>query len=101
MVTYESMPHDSHAGPSAPSRAFDTDKDAQAVQDDLYRRLGGRGRVDIVFRLNETVRALTASGIKQRHPLYTEEQVGMAYARLRLGDELMREVWPARALIDP
>lgn len=101
MVIYEPMCRDSDAGASVPSRAFDTDKDAQTVQDGLYRRLGGRGRVDITFRLNETVRALTTSGIRQRHPLYTDEQVSMAYARLRLGDALMREVWPTRALVDP
>jgi hypothetical protein len=85
----------------AGSPSADTDSDAHAVHLDVYRRLGGRARVEIMFRLTDSVRALSMSGIRRRHPASTDEQVRMAYARLRLGDALMREIWPTRPLVDP
>lgn len=92
-------PLDGHTQGGFP--AADTDQDANAAHLDAYRRLGGRARVEIMFRLNDSVRALSMSGIRRRHPTYSDEQVRMAYARLRLGDALMREVWPNRPLVDP
>jgi hypothetical protein len=67
----------------------------------LYQKLGGRARVAILFRLNETTRQLTMAGIKARHPAYTTEQVRAALARLTLGDELVRQVWPDPPLVEP
>ncbi len=80
---------------------FDTTADAHVVQREIYRRLGGRGRLDIVFRLNGTVRRLATSGIRARHPDYTDAQVRLAHARLLLGDSLARAVWPDHELVDP
>jgi hypothetical protein len=40
-------------------------------------------------------------GIRRRHPEYTDEQVRMALLRLLHGDELLRTVWPDRALVQP
>ncbi|MGE3842007.1 MAG: hypothetical protein AB7I50_10500 [Vicinamibacterales bacterium] len=34
-------------------------------------------------------------------PSYDEEHVERALHRLLLGDELMREVWPERELVEP
>lgn len=80
---------------------LDTSPDADAVQLDLYRRLGGAGRVAIVFRLNALVRPAAAAGIRRRHPDYKDEQVRAALMRLRLGDDLMCRVFPERDLVDP
>jgi hypothetical protein len=80
---------------------FDTSPDAQAVQDDQYRRLGGSERVAIQFRLGSAARAMTRAGIRARHPDYNEDQVNMALARILLGDPLVRTVWPDRPLIEP
>lgn len=80
---------------------FDTTADAYARQREMYRRIGGRGRVEIMFRLNDTVRRLAMSGIRARHPDYTDDQVRHAYARLVLGDTLVRAVWPHRDLVAP
>ena len=79
----------------------DTSPDADAMQLDVYRRLGGAGRLAIVFRLNALVREAAAAGIRRRHPDYTDEQVRAALMRLRLGDDLMRRVFPERDLVDP
>jgi hypothetical protein len=80
---------------------LDTSPEAHQVQIEAYRRMGGPGRLAVVFRLNELVRDTAKSGIRSRHPEYDEEQVHLAYARLVLGDELVREVWPGRSLVQP
>jgi len=100
MLIYEPMQERDGTGPCVGLPA-DTEWDAHAAQADAYRRLGGSARVGIMFSLTDSVRALSMSGIRRRHPSYTDEQVRMAYARLRLGDALMREIWPARPLLDP
>ena len=80
---------------------LDTSRQAHALQRDVYLRLGGGGRVAVVFQLNDTVRRLAMAGIRARHPEYTEEQVRLAYARLVHGDALVRAIWPLRELVEP
>jgi len=82
-------------------RAADTSADAQEIQDELYRRMGGRERVAIQFRLSAAARALTLAGIRQRHPEYDDERARMALARVILGDELTQKAWPDRPLVEP
>jgi hypothetical protein len=79
----------------------DTTPEVWAAQRAVYQRLGGGGRIEIMFRLNETVRRLTISGIRARHPAYNDAQVQRAYARLVLGDALAAAVWPFDDLVDP
>lgn len=67
----------------------------------LYRRLGGSRRVAIAFRLSAFVRDTTMAGIRHRHPEYDAIQVHLAYARLTLGEALVREVYPGRELVEP
>ena len=83
------------------TRPLDTSAEAHAVQRDIYRRLGGRGRIAVAFRLNDSVRRIAMAGIRGRHPNYSDAQVQQAFARLRLGDDVVRAVWPERALVDP
>ena len=47
----------------------------------------------IVDGLNETVKTLAVSGIKQRHPNATPQQVHRMLAELMLGAELARKVY--------
>lgn len=81
--------------------AADTSPDADAVQREAYRRMGGAGRVQVMFRLNDMVRHTAMAGIRHRHPDYDDEQVLLAYARLLHGDDLVRQAWPGRKLVDP
>ncbi|HXG55988.1 MAG TPA: hypothetical protein VNJ03_11460 [Vicinamibacterales bacterium] len=81
--------------------SLDTTPDARDVQREVYRRLGGPGRVAILFRLNALVRQTAMAGIRRRHPAYAEAQVEMALRRLVLGDELMSKVFPDQELITP
>ena len=54
-----------------------------------------------MFRLNQLARDVALAGIRSRHPAYTDEQVRLAFFRLKLGDETTRRVWPDRDLVDP
>jgi hypothetical protein len=80
---------------------LDTSPEAHAAQIEAYRRMGGRERTAVLFRLNQLAREAAAAGIRSRHPAYTEEQVRYALFRLLLGEELARKVWPDRELLDP
>jgi hypothetical protein len=72
----------------------DTSKEALQVQVNGWRRMTGEHRVLRAMQLNETARQISAAGIRNRHPEYTPEQVQLALGRLRLGEELFREVFP-------
>ena len=80
---------------------LDTSRSAHEVQRDVYLRMGGAGRVAVMFRLTDAVRRLAMAGIRARHPEYDEELTRRAYARLVLGDAAARAVWPGRELVDP
>lgn len=82
-------------------RPIDTDDEAHARQLEVYRRMGGTERVQVMFRLNAMTRALAMAGIRNRHPEYGDDQVLRALARLLHGDDLVRQAWPAQPLVDP
>jgi hypothetical protein len=72
----------------------DTTPDARRVYIDTLRRMGTHGRARITFELSEQMRQIAASGVRHRHPEYTDDQVRLAVIRLAWGDELFREVFP-------
>jgi hypothetical protein len=79
----------------------DTDGAAHAAQIAAYRRMSGRERCAVVFRLNRLARRTAESGIRSRHPEYSDEQVRRGLLRLLFGDEVARGVWPNEVLVDP
>jgi hypothetical protein len=79
----------------------DTSWEAHCVQVEAWRRMGGQGRSAVMFRLIELARNTTLAGIRSRHPEYDDERVRLAYARIVLGDEMVRRVWPGRGLVAP
>jgi hypothetical protein len=82
-------------------RPADTDPEAHEVQLEIYRRMGPSRRLEAGIRMSEEVRALTADGIRSRHPEYSEAEVRFALARMMLGDELFSRAWPDAPLLDP
>ena len=82
-------------------RPRDTDEGAHERQTEAYRRMSGRDRVAVTFRLNGLARRAAEAGIRSRHPDYSEEQVRWALRRLWLGDELTRQAWPDQELVPP
>lgn len=79
----------------------DTSPDADAVQMDAYRRMGGTARAEIASRLTTMAREASAAGIRARHPEYDDLKVKLALARMLYGDELVQKAWPGHALVDP
>lgn len=73
--------------------ARDTDREAHAVQIELLKGLGGPGRVALLASMSDQAREITRSGIRARHPEYSEEQVHQAFSRLILGAELYEQAY--------
>lgn len=63
--------------------------------------MGGAGRVAVMFRLSESARRWSIAGIRRRHPHYDASELRLALARMTLGDDLFRRVWPDFELLDP
>ena len=71
----------------------DTDPKIEQMQIEFIRRMPAWKKFAIVDGLNETVKTLALSGIKQRHPKATPQQIQRMLAELMLGTELARKVY--------
>jgi hypothetical protein len=72
----------------------DTTLEAFQVQVGIFRRMSPERRLAMVFEMSNNLRRVAASGVRSRHPDYSEEQVRLAVIRLTLGQRLFREVYP-------
>lgn len=79
-------------------RPLDTTAEAEAVQVDVFRRMGGVRRLQAGLRMSEEARQLAIDGVRHRHPSYSPEQLEDAGRLMMLGEDLFRRVWPDRAL---
>ena len=75
-------------------RSADTSKIAEMKQIEALRKMGLTGRAELTFQLCDNLREVTRSGIRHRHPDYTEQQVTQAYLRLTLEPALFQQVFP-------
>lgn len=73
--------------------AFDTHPEIEQMQLEIIRRMPPWKKVALVDDLNETVKAFAISGIKQRNPQATPEQIHRLLADLMLGPELASQVY--------
>jgi hypothetical protein len=64
------------------------------------RNLGVAGRARLIFDLSESLRRITESGIRHRHPDYNDRQVRLAATKLTFGPVLFKQVYPNED-IDP
>lgn len=71
----------------------DTHLKIEALQIELIRRMPPWKKIALVDSLNETVRTLALSGLKQRYPGATPEQLHRMLAEAMLGAELARKVY--------
>jgi len=71
----------------------DTHPKMEQLQIELIRRMPSWKKISIVDGLNETVKTLAISGIKQRHPNATQKQIHRMLADLMLGAELAQKVY--------
>lgn len=82
-------------------RSTDTSLEAHARQVAVYRAMSPDQRVSMAVAMSEDVHTIAAEGVRARHPGYDDDQVRWAVFRLRLGDELFRQVWPDGPLVAP
>ena len=82
-------------------RPADTSPDAWAVHVTRLREMSIGERAQLVVAMSEMVEELTVTGIRLRHPDYTQDQILMALRRLRHGDDLTRAAWPGAELPAP
>jgi hypothetical protein len=71
----------------------DTHPKMEALQIEFIRRMPSWKKLAIVDGLNETVKTLAMSGIKERHPNATPQEIHQMLAELMLGAELARKVY--------
>jgi len=65
----------------------------EQIQIELIRRMPAWKKLAMVDDLNETVKTLAISGLKQRHPEASSKQIQRMLAELMLGVELARKVY--------
>jgi hypothetical protein len=71
----------------------DTDPKIEQMQIEFIRRMPTWKKMSMVDGLNEAVKNLALTGIKQRNPTATPEQIHRMLADLMLGEELVRKVY--------
>lgn len=78
---------------SYPTRSPDTDREAEAVQLEIYRRMPTWRKIQLVFEALEMSRALTLAGLRSRHPQAGPEEIRRRLLGLSLGEELATRVY--------
>ncbi|HET6594042.1 MAG TPA: hypothetical protein VFG81_00365 [Anaerolineales bacterium] len=71
----------------------DTHPKIEQMQVELIRRMPSWKKMSMVDGLNEAVKTLALTGIKQRNPNASPEQIHRMLADLMLGEELARKVY--------
>jgi hypothetical protein len=71
----------------------DTHPEAERVQIELLRHAPAWRRTQIVAQLNEMVRTLALTGLRQRHPDGSPQQLRRMLADQILGEELAEKIY--------
>lgn len=71
----------------------DTAPEVEAMMVERWRQMTPAEKMATVTELNEAVEMLAWAGVRTRHPEATEEESRMRVAALRLGRDLMMEVY--------
>jgi len=71
-----------------PSSLSDTQPEAEQVFSELMRQAPAWRKLEMVGQLNQMLRTLALSGLRQRHPQATPEELQRRLADLLLGPEL-------------
>jgi hypothetical protein len=72
--------------------ARDTSANARRVQVEALRRMDGPKRLQMALEMSEEGRGVTLSGIRHRHPDWSDGAVHRELLRLMLGRELATAV---------
>ncbi len=74
-------------------RLKDTDKNSERIQNKILQKIPGKVKLEIYLDLTWTAIELLKTGIKQRHPEYTDNEIEDAIKRLLLTDKLYEKVY--------
>jgi hypothetical protein len=74
----------------------DTNSEAERVQIELMQRAPAWRKLQMVAQMNETVRTLALSGLRQRHPNASPQELRRLLADLILGEALAEKVYGRR-----
>ena len=72
---------------------LDTSADVQARQVAQWRAMSPKERFDLVAALNDSCEQMAVAGVRLRHPNASDDEVRLRVLALRLGRDLMLEVY--------
>lgn len=84
-----------------PARALDTTAEAERVQIEVFQRMSPAKRLQAASALYRMARSLMETGVRMRHPDYSDEQVRLAVIRLTLPEKLFLAAYPDAIDIKP
>ena len=72
----------------------DTTIEAVRKQFEILRRLGAEARAKMAFEMSDNLRSTVESGVRYRHPDYSEQKIQKEVLRLMIGEALFKQVYP-------
>ena len=69
----------------ASTMPFDTSPEAEAVQMDVFRRMTPSQRLELALQMSDSMRNVTLSGLRHRHPEMTEKELLRELMRVMYG----------------
>lgn len=72
----------------------DTNVRAAQIQFAVFKKLSISERFEIAFELSDNLQTISKTGIQNRHPKYTNQQVIQAYLKLILNKSLFNKIYP-------
>ncbi len=75
---------------------LDTTAEALAVQVEALRKMDISKRAQMTFELSDNLRSIVESGIRQRHPDYSPEEIQRAALGLTIDRALFNEAFGGR-----
>lgn len=74
----------------------DTEKDTAIRQFEILQNMDINARATITFQLGDNLKSITESGIHDRHPNYSQEQIKQASLSLVVKKELLEQAFYGR-----
>jgi hypothetical protein len=72
----------------------DTTLDTEKVQLAVLKKIGAEGRFRMAMEHSDTIRDVAISGIRKRHPEYSEDMVKKELIRYLHGEAVLKEYFP-------
>jgi hypothetical protein len=72
----------------------DTTIDTAKAQLAALKRIGAEGRLRMTIELSDNIRDITISGIRKRHPEYSEDMVAKALIKCLHGEAIFKKYFP-------